>query len=390
MLATKILIAATLLICLFATLNPPARFGSFGRLISLGATILVGTLFYYIDRKPASTGQAALPLSALAQETDRPTTGSIQTKSTGKLVGCIAFRARLNEGLKIFGDVVPPLKWKLEKIQFQGEESYEIENFPDVETGLSCDENGFTHMGTGLYEEGPSPQAKWNSYAKAILFALDSAQTPDDVQSIFIRLEKEAVSDGKTSACVTDPAPVSGSSEITIGTYKIEYKKAVGKGLRRTHLSVEPSFDSYFSYRPPLETHTRLSCQAIKDALGRGLQTIERVSSLAHLKVEHFRTDADVETAILCDAKGRFLGLTTGRGKREDVRWQEWLDTVSRAVNSPPSAFAKARSEADEEYSQANRPEDAKSGQGSEELPGSSYTVYFNRWDDGEEVSVNP
>lgn len=392
MLITKILIAAAMLACLFATLNPPTRLGSFGRLISVGTAILVGALLHYLDREPASAELATSYPSTATRRTEEPTTSTFQATATGRLAGCIAFQTRLNEGLRIFGDVVPPLRWKLEKKQFQGEESYEIENFPEVETGLSCDENGFTHIGTGLYEDGPSPQAKWTSYAKAIIFALDSDQTPDAVQSIFIRLEKDAIADGQTTACPSDPTPVSGSSEITIAAYKVEYKKAVGKGLRRAHLSIQPSFDTHFSYRPPIETQPRLSCQAIKDALGGGLKNIARTTGLAHLRAEHFQTYADVETSLLCDSKGRFLGLWTGRGKRADSRWQEWLDTVARAVKSSPSAFAKARSGADEEYTTATvcRPEDAKSGQGSEELSGSSYRVYFNRWDDGEEVSVDP
>ncbi|MHC2519033.1 hypothetical protein [Bradyrhizobium diazoefficiens] len=392
MLIAKILIALALLACLFATLNPPVRLGSFGRLISLGTAILVGALLYYIDRTPASTDQASPQPTAPAQEKQIPTAPIVQAASVSKLTGCIAFRTRLNEGLKIFGDVVPPLKWRLEKTQIEGQESYEFENFSEVETGLNCDENGFSGMGTGLYEEGPSPQAKWNSYAKAILIALSSDETPDAIQSKFIQLEKQAISDGQTPACPSNATPNSGSAEIKIGAYKVEYKKTLGKGVQRAHLSVSPDFDSNFLYRPPIETQPRLSCQAVKDALGHGLKTLTKTSILAHLKAEHFQTYGDVEAALLCDGQGHFLGLTTGRGKRDDTRWQEWLDTVARAVKAEPSTFAKARLKSDEEYAQAEvcRPGDAKSGFGLEELPNSSYSVTYNRWDDGEEVSVDP
>ena len=360
-------------------------------LLPLGAAILCGALLHYIDRAPASADEVASQPSAPAQKQQQFEGQAAQTTLVSKLTGCIAFKARLNEGLKIFGDVLPPLKWRLERSQIEGQEAYEIENFPEVETGLSCDENGFSRMGTGLYEEGHLPQTKWNSHAKAILFALDSQQTPDSIQSAFIQLEKQAISDGQTPTCSSDPRP-SGSAEITIGAYKIEYTKALGKAVQRAHLSVRPIFDGYFSYRPPIETQPRLSCQPVKDILSRGLKTITKTVSLAHLKAEHFQTYSGVETAILCDARGNFLGLTTGRGKRDDPRWHEWLGTVARAVKAPPGIFAKAQSKSDDEYARDElcRPQDVRSGFGSEELPGSGYDVSYSRWDDGEEVSIDP
>jgi hypothetical protein len=391
MLAAKIVIAVVLLTCLFATLNPPIRLRSLGRLFPLGAAILSGALLYYIDRAPVSADETASQPSAPAQKQKELAAQATQTTSVSKLTGCIAFEARLNEGLKIFGDVLPPLNWQLKKIQLPGQESYGIENFPEVQTGLDCDENGFSNLETGLYEEGALPQTKWNSYAKAILFALDSRQTPDSIQSLFVQLEKQAILNGQTSACPSDPMPV-GSTEITLGAYKIEYKKALGNAVQRADLSVSPIFDDYFSYRPPIEREARFACQAVKDGLSRGLKTVTKTVSLAHLKAEHFQTYSGVETAILCDAQGNFLGLKTGRGKRDDPRWHEWLGTVAQAVKAPPGIFAKAQSQADDEYAQAElcRPEDARSGFGSEELPGSGYSVFYNRSDDGEEVSIDP
>ena len=306
------------------------------------------------------------------------------------LIGCNAFKSRLNQGISIFADVLPPIQWKSEASSPGNFDMQRIMNFPETESVIKCDDNGVSLVSSGLYQDGSAVRLKWSSYVTSVLFALDVVQSEDEARKHWAILQDTAKLQASACGGDSDRSDFSiARSELILTAYRVTYTTYTYQNSSHevAELEIQPRGDSAFGYLAPENgKRKRLTCDAVRGQLAQGLGAKIETRTFAHLRAERY---AAFKAELLCDVRGKFLGLTSKPDKPDDKQWADWINTIAATVGATKATIKEAEAAADADLANdGSCPGEPKAGFGSVEI--GSYSLGYWKRGEEKEISIDP